>query len=109
MLNPPARLGAHLLAQQRQQRIPHATLAPAGKGVADLFAGQVVLGQRALSTVSGLAAGGLHVKDGIDHVPGATHPGAVCAFTCRKVLLHNLLPSVMSLGYTMMVCSNFFL
>nr|WP_311463753.1 hypothetical protein [uncultured Ottowia sp.] len=28
-----------MLAQQRQQRIPHAALAPAGKGVADLFPG----------------------------------------------------------------------
>ena len=65
-------------------------LAPAGKGVVDLFAGRVVLGQRALSTVSGLAAGGLHIEDGIDHVPGAAHPGPTCMFACRKVLLHDL-------------------
>ena len=44
----------HLLAQQRQQHVPHAALTPAGKGVADLFPGWVVLGQRAP-----LAAGGL--------------------------------------------------
>ena len=44
-LNPPARLGAHLLAQQR---IPHAALTPAGKGVVNLFPGRIVLGQRAL-------------------------------------------------------------
>ena len=43
-LNSPACLGAHLLAQQRQQHIPRAALAPAGKGVADLFPGRVVLG-----------------------------------------------------------------
>ena len=43
-LNSPACLGAHLLAQQRQQHIPRAALAPAGKGVADLFPGRIVLG-----------------------------------------------------------------
>nr|WP_288922405.1 hypothetical protein [uncultured Ottowia sp.] len=67
-LNPPARLGAHLLAQQR---IPHAALTPAGKGVVNLFPGRIVLGQRALLTASGLAACGLHMEDGVDHVPGA--------------------------------------
>ena len=60
-----------------------------GKGVVDLFAGRLVLGQRALLTVSGLAAGGLHVKDGVDHVPGAVHPGSACTFACWKVLLLN--------------------
>jgi hypothetical protein len=40
-INPPARLGAHLLAQQR---IPHAALSPADKGVAVLFSGRVALG-----------------------------------------------------------------
>ena len=41
---PPARLGAHLLAQQRQQHIPHAALTPAGKGVVELFPGRIDLG-----------------------------------------------------------------
>ena len=87
----PSCLGAHLLAQQRQQHVPHAALTPAGKGVADLFAGRVVLGQRALSMVSGLAAGGLHIEDGVDHVSGAAaHPGPACTFACRKVLWHDL-------------------
>ena len=44
-LNPPARLGAHLLAQQR---IPYAAQTPAGKGVVNLFPRRIVLGQRAL-------------------------------------------------------------
>ena len=45
-LNPPARLGAHLLAQQR---IPHAARASAVEGVADL---SPVFEQSALSAAS---------------------------------------------------------
>ena len=89
-LNSPACLDVHLLAQQRQQHIPRAALAPAGKGVADLFAGRVVLGQRALSTVSGLAAGGLHIEDGVDHVPGAAHLGASPLVHFSKVFGQHL-------------------
>lgn len=55
-LNPPARLGAHLLAQQR---IPHAARASAVEGVADL---SPVFEQSALSAASGWAADGLHIE-----------------------------------------------
>ena len=58
-------LGGHLLAQQRQQHIPHAALTPAGKGVVGLFPRRVVLGRR-----KSLTTRGLHMKDGVDHVPG---------------------------------------
>ena len=85
-----SRFGTHLLALLRQQHIPTPLLAPTGKGVVDLFPGRVVFGQCALSTVSALADGGLHIEDGVDHVPSAAHPGAACTFACRKVRLHDL-------------------
>ena len=73
-----------------QQHIPHAALAPAGKGVADLFPGRAVLGQRALPTVSGLAACGLHVKDGVDQVPGDSYTGTSSLVHFSKVFGHHL-------------------
>ena len=72
--------GAHLLAQQRQQHLPHAALTPAGKSVVGLFPGRVVLGRR-----KSLATRGLHMEDGVDHVPGAAHPGTPSFIHFSKV------------------------
>ena len=66
-------------------RAPAGAAAPVGKGVADLFPGRVVFGW-----LTPQATRSLHIEDGIDHVPGAAHSGPICAFACRKALLHNI-------------------
>lgn len=92
-LNPPARLGAHLLAQQR---IPHAARASAVEGVADL---SPVFEQSALSAASGWAADGLHIEDGIDHAAGAALMKASVHLASRSTPDTAHQTSIMSFGY----------